>query len=274
MVTLRAGRGLWPDRQVSKAFGRDLGDLLGASQPYLSAGAKGFRGTGAGTFADTFARRTADIFEKRLGGALGKEAARSLGEKYGQAFTRNWGRAGADHAALSQALHGVLRNSGLDKAGIKALTAGVPAAATGMGAGSLGFRLGQILGASVGSGVHNSVTEGFYTLIFTDEHRFDVSWQGFVSGLSMGLLGKVQHEFIAAPLGARWARAWHDMPSLREIVAKVRAAQGPDGAAGLPGPCAVPSVYVYGRTDVPPPSSGVRSSPPPGRSPSASCTRR
>ncbi|MET8700470.1 EndoU domain-containing protein [Kitasatospora sp. NPDC004723] len=185
------------------AFARDLGSLMEASAEQLQAG---FGKTGKGTLGATFVKEMEKTFVKHLGEQLGKKEAAALGRELGEKFAEKWvGKAqqsvlsrGAASEGLKEALGDVLaqeRNAGkaLTEHQIAALGKHLPDLADGLTQGNKMFQLGLALGNYIQSGTQNVLSEGFYNLIFGENHEFTVTAGSFVGGMMTAMMGHVLH---------------------------------------------------------------------------------
>ncbi|HEY5837232.1 hypothetical protein, partial [Streptomyces sp.] len=202
------------DEASQQAFAKDVGNLLGAAVPQIEAGFVRF---GSGTIAEAFAERMGTVFEKHLADAADpvlRGEANKIGRDFGEAFARNWGRLGADHSGLNDALSRAL--GGLaEHRGLSALAHGLPelftpGQITGNAVsklfqrmfeehplhGNTLYQLGHSVGEMLKDGMENNFNEGTYNLIFMEDHQFTTSWNTFVSGAAMGLIGKTLHKLF------------------------------------------------------------------------------
>ncbi|WP_380283768.1 EndoU domain-containing protein [Kitasatospora purpeofusca] len=187
----------------AKAFARDLGSLMEASAEQLQAG---FGKTGKGTLGGIFVKEMEKTFVKHLGEQLGKKGAGALGRELGEAFAEKWvGKSqqsvlsrGAASEGLKEALGAVLTQEGNAGKGltahqINALGKHLPDLADGLTQGNKMFQLGLALGNYVQSGTQNVLSEGFYNLIFGENHEFTVTAGSFVGGMMTAMMGHVLH---------------------------------------------------------------------------------
>ncbi|MFD7729397.1 EndoU domain-containing protein [Kitasatospora phosalacinea] len=211
-------------KKEAKALARDLGNLLDAAAEQLR---HGFGPTGRGTLSEIFVHDMGKVFADHLGSSLGgREAAGLIGREFGEAFTRNWLGA-AERSALKDAagtgvkdalgtvLTGAeLKATGLKAAGLSArhvemLGTHLPDLAEGITGGNRAYHLGTVLGGYLQSGVQNVLTEGFYNLIFGENHEFTVSAGSFLGGVLTGAMGHVLH-VGASPLMHRYQTWVHE----------------------------------------------------------------
>jgi hypothetical protein len=200
--------GRWLDKEGAKAFARDLGGVMGAALPQMR---QGFTTFGKGTIAEAFEKRFGDIFAKRLGPVLGEETAGQLGRDFGRVFAKEWRNADVE---LSTELRDLLRTAPISDTGVRALADTLPELAAHMHEGNRLFQVGHALGEQLKEGALNNLNEGFYNVIFSDEHQFSSTWQTFGSGVAMGLLGRIGHH-VASPISAKyaqWVSNWQHAP--------------------------------------------------------------
>ncbi|MGW3635517.1 WXG100-like domain-containing protein, partial [Streptomyces sp. NPDC005122] len=183
---------------ATRAFAQDITKLLIRSAPHLE---RGFKSAGV---AGQVHREFAEIFARHLGPELGHEAA-GLGESFGKAFTQGVGKAfpqgvgrSADHQAFRDALHEALKHAPAGAVTSRALAERLPDLAAHIPRDNTMFDLGFMVGHHLLAGVNNTLTEGFYNLIFGDGHHFTVTWQSFAAGVSMGVLGTLLHHPVAS----------------------------------------------------------------------------
>ncbi|MFF8773996.1 EndoU domain-containing protein [Kitasatospora sp. NPDC015120] len=191
----------------ARAFARDLGSLMEASAEQLRAG---FGKTTKGSLGDTFVKEMEKTFVKHLGEQLGKKEAAALGRELGEKFAEKWvGKArqtvplrGAASEGLAEALDTVLKQDagkGLTAHQVSALGKHLPDLADGLSQGNKMFQLGLGLGNYLQSGAQNVLSEGFYNLIFGENHEFTVTAGSFVGGMMTAMMGHVMH-LGSAPL--------------------------------------------------------------------------
>lgn len=196
----------------ARAFARDLGSLIEASTEQLQAG---FGKTTKGSISSTFVKEMEKTFVKHLGEQLGKKEAAALGRELGEKFAEKWvGKAqqsvaarGAASEGLKDALDTVLKQDagkGLTAHQVSALGKHLPDLADGLTQGNKMFQLGLALGNYVQSGTQNVLSEGFYNLIFGENHEFTVTAGSFVGGMMTAMMGHVMH-LGSAPLMHRYA---------------------------------------------------------------------
>ncbi|KJY26307.1 EndoU domain-containing protein, partial [Streptomyces sp. NRRL S-495] len=198
----------------ARAFARDLGSLMEASAEQLQAG---FGKTTQGSLSSTFVKEMEKTFVKHLGEQLGKKEAGALGRELGEKFAEKWvGKAqqsvaarGAASEGLKDALGTVLKQEGnagrtLTARQMDALGKHLPDLADGLTQGNKMFQLGLALGNYVQSGTQNVLSEGFYNLIFGENHEFTVTAGSFVGGMMTAMMGHVMH-LGSAPLMHRYA---------------------------------------------------------------------
>ncbi|MFB7473496.1 EndoU domain-containing protein [Kitasatospora sp. NPDC056184] len=194
----------WLDKTASRAFARDLGKLLESSDNVLRVG---FEKAGAKA-ADRFSTRLSEVFEKHLGQLMKKEggeaAARALGKDFGELFVKNWGKNTAEHTALSVGLKGMMEVSGdFSERGVGALARRFVDLAEDMPQGNRMFHLGYAVGEQLKEGVQGNLVEGFYNLLFTENHEFTTTLATFGSGMAMGLMARGLHH-AASPVMGRY----------------------------------------------------------------------
>ncbi|MFD0567161.1 EndoU domain-containing protein [Kitasatospora saccharophila] len=211
-------------KKEARALARDLGNLLDAAAEQLQ---HGFGPTGRGTLAEIFVHDMGRVFADHLGSSLGgREAAGLIGREFGEAFTRNWSGT-AERAALKDAagtgvkdalgtvLTGAelraaeLKAAGLSARHVEMLGTHLPELAEGITGGNRAYHLGTVLGGYLQSGVQNVLTEGFYNLIFGENHEFTVSAGSFLGGVLTGMMGHVLH-VGASPLMHRYQTWVHE----------------------------------------------------------------
>ncbi|MET9469953.1 hypothetical protein ABZY44_35210, partial [Streptomyces sp. NPDC006544] len=205
-------------------FAKDVGKLLGAASGQIE---HGFVRHGKGTISQKVSDQMGEIFEKHLakgGDAALKSEMHELGKSFGKTFNEKWERLAADHTGLGEALEKSLgRLSGNE--GLKNLARDLPdlfspSKITGNAFtqpfkrmfqttplhGNPMYQLGMAVTANLKDGVQNNLSEGFYNLIFSEEHEFTTTWSTFVSGMAMGLLGKSLHKLFEPAMNryAEW----------------------------------------------------------------------
>ncbi len=190
--------GKWLDDTGTKAFARDVGNLMGAALPQIR---QGFTKFGEGTIAKAFEDRFARIFERHLGPVLGEGTAEKLGRDFGRTFAKEWHDADAEVGA---SLRRLLHETPVSDTGVRALADTLPELARHMNEGNTMFTVGHAIGEQLKEGALNNLSEGFYNLIFSDSHQFTTTWATFGSGVAMGLLGRIGHH-LASPISARFA---------------------------------------------------------------------
>ncbi|MFZ3474341.1 hypothetical protein ACODT3_04380 [Streptomyces sp. 4.24] len=228
-----AAKGAVPDPAIAKllttetarnSFAKDVGKLLGAASGQIE---QGFVRHGKGTIAHKVSDEMGKIFEKHLaaeGNAAAKEAMRAAGKDFGETFTKKWERLAADHTGLGEALEKSLGDLAGNK-GLKNLAHDLPdlfspSKITGNALtqpfkrmfqttplhGNPMYQLGLAVSANLKDGVQNNLSEGFYNLIFSEEHEFTTTWSTFVSGMAMGALGKALHKLFEPAMNryAEW----------------------------------------------------------------------
>ncbi|MFD9304034.1 hypothetical protein ACFWCB_15520 [Streptomyces sp. NPDC060048] len=205
-------------------FAKDVGKLLGAASGQIE---QGFVRTGKGSIAHKVSDEMGKIFEKHLaaeGNAAAKEAMRAAGKDFGETFTKKWGRLADDHTGLGEALEKSLGDLAGNK-GLKSLAHDLPdlfspSKITGNALtqpfkrmfqttplhGNPMYQLGLAVSHNLKDGVQNNLSEGFYNLIFSEEHEFTTTWSTFVSGMAMGALGKALHKLFEPAMNryAEW----------------------------------------------------------------------
>ncbi|MFC5666685.1 EndoU domain-containing protein [Kitasatospora misakiensis] len=202
-------------KKEAKAFARDLGNLMEAASEQLQAG---FGKTGKNTLSEIFVKEMEQVFTKHLGKELGeKAAAKALGREFGEAFAKNWAGK-AEQAVLKEAagervkdaLGAALSHESaagkLSARQVRMLSEHLPELAQNLSQGNRGYHLGLALGNYLRGGVQNVLTEGFYNLIFGEDHKFTVTAGSFVGGMMTGLMGHVLH-LGATPLMRNYS-AW------------------------------------------------------------------
>ncbi|MBT2448626.1 hypothetical protein J7F03_16315 [Streptomyces sp. ISL-43] len=228
-----AAKGTVPDSSITKllttdaarsAFAKDVGKLLGAAGGQIE---QGFVRQGKGSIAHKVSDEMGKIFEKHLakeGSDLLKDQMRAVGKEFGETFTKKWGRLAADHTGLGEALEKSLGDLAGNK-GLKNLANDLPdlfspSKITGNAFtqpfkrmfqttplhGNPMYQLGLAVSANLKDGVQNNLSEGFYNLIFSEEHEFTTTWSTFVSGMAMGALGKALHKLFEPAMNryAEW----------------------------------------------------------------------
>ena len=196
------------EESAVRLFARDLGAAV-----HTAAGSPGFglRSARTDIAKAAFADATARVFSEHLGWLVGTDQARELGGDFGRAFASDW--RGADNSVLSQSLRTVLDSGAIRQvlpgSETAALAHWVPLLADRMSGGDRVYQLGVAIGEHLANGAHNNLSEGFYGLVFTDAHEFSTTWESFVAGAAMGLLGKVLHSGLS-PLttGAALVHDW------------------------------------------------------------------
>ncbi|MGW6688109.1 WXG100-like domain-containing protein [Streptomyces sp. NPDC054961] len=208
-------------------FAKDVGKLLGAASGQIE---HGFLRHGKGTISQKVSDQMGEIFEKHLakgGDAALKTEMHELGKSFGKTFNEKWGRLAADHTGLGEALEKSLgRLSGNE--GLKNLARDLPdlftpSKITGNAFtqpfkrmfqttplhGNPMYQLGMAVTANLKDGVQNNLSEGFYNLIFSEEHEFTTTWSTFVSGMAMGMIGKSLHKLFEPAMNryAEWFAA-------------------------------------------------------------------
>ncbi|MFJ5229311.1 hypothetical protein ACIQBJ_05355, partial [Kitasatospora sp. NPDC088391] len=180
-------------KKEAKAFARELGSLMEAATEQLQ---HGFGKSGAGTLSEIFVNEMETVFGKHLGSGLAEGEARAIGREFGEAFVKHWGATTGERvggAEMKEGLAHVLENRGLSGRHVTMLSEHLPGLAGNMSPGNLGYRLGGYLGGYLQSGVQNVLTEGFYNLIFGEDHEFSVSAGSFLGGMLTGVMGHVMH---------------------------------------------------------------------------------
>ncbi|MEC4020215.1 WXG100-like domain-containing protein, partial [Streptomyces sp. H27-D2] len=183
--------------EAARNLGKNLGNVLGRTTESLGqAGAKGARGTAANAVGKAVVNDFSKAFEKHLGDALGKETAKNLGREYGETFVKNWAGK-ADWKGLTHALDDTLKPyvDKLGTAGARTFSHELPESLVHTVGknfqGSLGYRIGDMIGGSAVDAGHMAVTEGLYNLIFGPDHQFTVSGFTPIAGMASGVLGRV-----------------------------------------------------------------------------------
>lgn len=199
------------EKEVAQKFGAELGRTIGSFShefgTHFMATAEKLDAAALAKFEGEMGK----VFQEHLSGLLGKEEAQQLGKDFGKVLAMSERSSEKGLSNLQGGMKGVFEKAGVQGDAIDTLVKQVPGLLDKVGSDTMLFKLGAALGDYLKSGVHNSLTEGFYNLTFGDDHTFSLTWQTFVSGIGMGALGHGVHKVVDHTFGKKyvdWAKGY------------------------------------------------------------------